>query len=73
MLFNGINTIFVFSPDPHRRVYFQPVYIGGYKHKSDKGDGWTKGDLLPFSQEIFDELIQEKKNGNVSRIHLIRK
>jgi prepilin-type N-terminal cleavage/methylation domain-containing protein len=56
-----------------KKVYFKPVYVNGYKHGQDTGSGWDRGDLLPFDQKIFDELVQEKKNGNVSRIYLVLK
>jgi prepilin-type N-terminal cleavage/methylation domain-containing protein len=60
-------------PLEEKNVYLKPVYINGYKHGQDTGSGWDRGDLLPFNQKIFDELIQEKKNGNVSRIYLVVK
>ncbi|MDR1173173.1 MAG: hypothetical protein LBK24_00035, partial [Puniceicoccales bacterium] len=53
------------------RVYLKPVYVGEYKYGQDRGSGWDRGDLLPFDQRIFDDLIQAKKNGNVSRIYLV--
>jgi prepilin-type N-terminal cleavage/methylation domain-containing protein len=56
-----------------KNVYFKPVYVNKYKHRQDTGSGWAKGNLLPFDQKIFDELVQEKKNGNVSRIYLVVK
>jgi hypothetical protein len=54
-----------------KNVYLKPVYMNGYKHRRDRGSGWDNGYLLPFDQETFDELIQEKRNGNISRIYLI--
>jgi hypothetical protein len=54
-----------------KNAYLKPVYTRRYKHSSDRGSGWDKGNLLPFSQNIFEELIREKKNGNVSRIYFV--
>jgi hypothetical protein len=56
-----------------KNVYLKPVYVNGYKYRQDKGSGWDKGNFLPFDQKTFDELIREKKNGNVSRIYLVVK
>jgi prepilin-type N-terminal cleavage/methylation domain-containing protein len=54
-----------------KKVYLKPAYVGEYKYGQERGSGWDRGDLLPFDQRIFDDLIQAKKNGNVSRIYLV--
>jgi prepilin-type N-terminal cleavage/methylation domain-containing protein len=60
-------------PLERKNVYFKPVYVSGYKHGQDMGSGWDRGNLLPFDEKIFNELVQAKKDGNVSRIYLVVK
>jgi hypothetical protein len=56
-----------------KSVYLKPVYVNRYKYGQDRGSGWDKGDLFPLDERTFNELFQEKKNGNVSRIYLVVK
>jgi prepilin-type N-terminal cleavage/methylation domain-containing protein len=60
-------------PPVKKNLYLKPVYVNEYKYGRDRGSGWDRGDLLPFDEKIFDELVQEKKKGNVSRIYLVVK